>query len=65
MIQVACGFAFSACVSASGELYTFGTGLNGRLGNGSSKDDYIPRKVPRLANVHITQVSAGSVHTCV
>ncbi|CAN0471655.1 unnamed protein product, partial [Discosporangium mesarthrocarpum] len=32
--KVACGFAYTAAVTASGELYTWGAGENGRLGLG-------------------------------
>ena len=65
IVRVACGFAYSACVSADGELYTWGAGENGRLGNGSTEDVYRPKIVPRLSKVYVTGVFAGSVHTCI
>ncbi|KAJ1478845.1 regulator of chromosome condensation 1/beta-lactamase-inhibitor protein II [Baffinella frigidus] len=43
--QVACGDGFSACVTAAGELYTWGQGRDGRLGHGDSSDSIYPRKV--------------------
>ena len=36
--QVACGFAYTAAVSAQGALYTWGAGENGRLGLGDVDD---------------------------
>eukprot|EP00944_MAST-04C_sp_MAST-4C-sp1_P014404 g14404.t1 len=65
IVKIACGFAYSACVSADGELYTWGAGENGRLGNGSTEDVYRPTIVPRLSKAYVTGVFAGSVHTCI
>lgn len=42
--QVACGFAYTAAVTASGELYTWGAGENGRLGLGDVEDRHRPSR---------------------
>lgn len=42
--QVACGFAYTAAVTASGELYTWGAGENGRLGLGDVADRHTPSR---------------------
>lgn len=42
--QVACGFAYTAAVTASGELYTWGAGENGRLGLGDVEDRHTPSR---------------------
>lgn len=44
MLQVACGFAYTAAVTASGELYTWGAGENGRLGLGDLQDRHTPSR---------------------
>ena len=38
VVDVACGGAHSAAITASGELYTWGKGRYGRLGHGDSDD---------------------------
>lgn len=42
--QVACGFAYTAAVTASGELFTWGAGENGRLGLGDVEDRHTPSR---------------------
>ena len=63
--QVACGFAYTAAVTTSGELYTWGAGENGRLGLGDVEDRHVPCHVEALEYTPIKEVFAGSVHTCV
>eukprot|EP00903_Cladosiphon_okamuranus_P005550 g5526.t1 len=63
-VQVACGFAYTAAVTASGELYTWGAGENGRLGLGDVEDRHKPSRVEGLHS-KVKEVYAGSVHSCV
>lgn len=64
VVQVACGFAYSAAVTRNGEVYAWGAGESGRLGLGSTRDCLRPEKVPCLADEHVISAYAGSVHTC-
>lgn len=43
--------AFSAAVSSSGELYTWGRGNYGRLGHGCSEDHNVPTLVADLKGI--------------
>lgn len=43
--HIACGGAHSACITAAGQLYTWGKGRYGRLGHGDSEDQLIPKLV--------------------
>jgi len=43
--DVAAGGAHSACITASGELFTWGKGRYGRLGHGDSEDQLKPKLV--------------------
>lgn len=43
--QIACGGAHSACITSSGQLFTWGKGRYGRLGHGDSEDQLTPRLV--------------------
>lgn len=45
VIDVAAGGAHSACITATGELYTWGKGRYGRLGHGDSEDQLKPKPV--------------------
>lgn len=45
VVDVAAGGAHSACITASGELYTWGKGRYGRLGHGDSEDQPRPKLV--------------------
>lgn len=58
----------TSCAVASGQVYCWGEGSDGQLGNGFSVDSNIPVKVTTapglLENKVVTQVSAGPYHTC-
>ena len=54
MIDISAGGAHSACIMASGELFTWGKGRYGRLGHGDSEDQ--PR--PKLVSVQFCVVTA-------
>lgn len=61
--SVALGTQHSACVTADGELYTWGQGR--RLGheeNGEA-DEPLPRPVQALAGLHVKKVACGEGHT--
>ena len=65
-VQVACGFAYTAAVTAEGALFTWGAGENGRLGLGDVEDRHAPALVGgSLRGQPVQEVYAGSVHTCV
>ena len=45
IMDIAAGGAHSACITATGELYTWGKGRYGRLGHGDSEDLTRPKLV--------------------
>lgn len=57
LIYVSCGPSHFTAVTRSGNLYTWGTGENGRLGLGSLQHARIPTTIPELGNVE--SVSCG------
>ena len=61
--RVACGSAHSTAVSDTGQLYTWGWGVNGQLGHGDDATYTSPTMVKRLETVYISQVSCGLAHT--
>ncbi|XP_063970630.1 E3 ubiquitin-protein ligase HERC2-like [Lytechinus pictus] len=60
VIDIACGGAHSACVTSSGELYTWGKGRYGRLGHGDSEDQLRPKMVDALKGYRVIDVACGS-----
>ncbi|WP_345977555.1 hypothetical protein [Sulfurimonas sp. HSL3-7] len=55
------GKGFSVAMDNNGDVYSFGFGKNGRLGQGGTANSVIPQKINTLAN--IKQVSVGYEHT--
>ena len=55
------GKGFTVAMDNNGDVYSFGFGKNGRLGQGGTANSVIPQKINTLAN--IKQVSVGYEHT--
>uniref|UniRef100_A0A8C9CWF1 E3 ubiquitin-protein ligase HERC2 n=1 Tax=Panthera leo TaxID=9689 RepID=A0A8C9CWF1_PANLE len=60
VVDVAAGGAHSACVTAAGDLYTWGKGRYGRLGHSDSEDQLKPKLVEALQGHHVVDVACGS-----
>uniref|UniRef100_A0A8C9RA53 E3 ubiquitin-protein ligase HERC2 n=1 Tax=Scleropages formosus TaxID=113540 RepID=A0A8C9RA53_SCLFO len=60
VVDIAAGGAHSACITASGELYTWGKGRYGRLGHGDSEDQLKPKLVDALQGHRVIDVACGS-----
>jgi len=52
-----------ACAAADGQLFCWGRGTDGQLGDGADRDSPVPVAVPGLP-APVTLVSAGTVSTC-
>lgn len=50
VIDVVVGSSYSAAITASGELFTWGIGKSGRLGHGDMEDRLIPTKVSNFCS---------------
>lgn len=60
---VSAGLGFGTAVSATGALYTWGIGHNGRLGHGDQEHSLVPRQVLALAGHRVVSVSTGAEHS--
>ncbi|XP_070553640.1 E3 ubiquitin-protein ligase HERC2-like isoform X2 [Ptychodera flava] len=58
--DIAAGGAHSACITCSGDLYTWGKGRYGRLGHGDSEDQPRPKLVEALKDYRVIDVACGS-----
>ncbi|KAF0691227.1 Aste57867_17503 [Aphanomyces stellatus] len=65
IVFVACGPQHAMAISHHGELYTWGSGEDGRLGHGDIRDRHAPRKVMSLLGQQVVQGSCGGAHTAV
>ncbi|KAJ6909665.1 ultraviolet-B receptor UVR8-like isoform X1 [Populus alba x Populus x berolinensis] len=64
---VAAGLWHTVCVSADGDLYTFGGNQFGQLGTGGDQAETLPRllEAPSLENIHAKTISCGARHSTV
>ncbi|XP_033632375.1 E3 ubiquitin-protein ligase HERC2-like [Asterias rubens] len=60
VVNIACGGAHSACMTSSGELFTWGKGRYGRLGHGDSEDQLRPKLLEALKSYRVIDVACGS-----
>ena len=51
-----------AC-TASGEVYSWGCGINGELGHGDLLNRHSPELIEALVTFHVSTVSAGDYHS--
>jgi alpha-tubulin suppressor-like RCC1 family protein len=61
VVEVAAGVAHSIARTATGELFSWGSGEHGRLGHGTSDDESTPTHLICLRNV--TSIAAGGRHS--
>lgn len=60
VINIVCGSTYSGAITASGELYTWGRGNYGRLGQGGSEDQSTPGLVTALKGHKVIDMACGS-----
>jgi len=63
VVHVTSGNEHTAVLTQDGGVFTFGCGLQGQLGQNSTKPDLLPRKVFELMGSVVTQLAAGHSHT--
>ncbi|KAJ5073279.1 claret isoform a [Anaeramoeba ignava] len=61
--QISCGDSHIAVVNQSGEVFCWGNGVHGQLGNGHTKNLSKPLKVTKLKDAKISQVVCGTDFT--
>jgi len=59
-LQVSCGYTYGVALATNGTVWTWGTGPNGELGNGTTGSSYTPVPVAGLSNV--VTISSGWKH---
>lgn len=61
-LQIAVGDAHSCAIASNREVYCWGSGTDGRLGNGTTITSNLPVLVTGMTDA--VQVSAGAAHSC-
>ncbi|KAI3438258.1 hypothetical protein D9Q98_000694 [Chlorella vulgaris] len=61
--RVACGAEHSMCATAEGEVYCWGWGRYGNIGDGESQDRHLPTKAKGLSGIKVAQVACGWRHS--
>ncbi len=65
ILGIAVGSNHACAVSECGDVYAWGEGRNGCLGNGQSDNQDIPDLIPTFTEkIHVESISAGEMHTC-
>ncbi|XP_059218035.1 probable E3 ubiquitin-protein ligase HERC4 isoform X1 [Stomoxys calcitrans] len=59
-----CGFEHALLLTFSGDIYSWGNGLRGQLGNDVSSVEEVPVLVEALAGIEVTHISASGWHSC-
>jgi len=62
MTQVACGFALTTSISRDGKAYSWGAGMNGRLGHGNELSYFVPMKLSALDDHKVTRKSSPTLN---
>lgn len=61
--SVACGDDHSLAVTQRGQLYSWGYGVDGRLGHPEAEGRLLPERVEALSQLRVSTVSAGRWHS--
>jgi len=63
--HICAGTSHSVALLNSGEVYTWGVGMHGRLGHGDNSDQYTPSLIKTLADakIKIKSVATATTHT--
>ncbi|XP_052206496.1 PH, RCC1 and FYVE domains-containing protein 1 isoform X2 [Diospyros lotus] len=61
--EISCGACHVAVLTSRSEVFTWGSGANGRLGHGDTEDRKTPTLVEALKDKHVKSISCGSNYT--
>jgi alpha-tubulin suppressor-like RCC1 family protein len=61
--QVRAGSSFALALTSTGQVYAWGDGQGGELGNGQTNDAFAPVHVAMPAGVKISAISTGCLHS--
>lgn len=62
--KVACGAEHSVCCTSDGDVYAWGWGRYGNIGDGGTEDRHVPTRVEGSDGMKATHVACGWRHSC-
>ncbi|XP_065584431.1 probable E3 ubiquitin-protein ligase HERC4 isoform X2 [Artemia franciscana] len=63
IVYMCCGRDHSVALTKDGGVFTFGAGMYGQLGHGSTVNEFRPRRILELMGSTVTQIAAGRCHS--
>eukprot|EP00455_Lapot_gusevi_P038676 TRINITY_DN4335_c0_g2_i7.p1 TRINITY_DN4335_c0_g2~~TRINITY_DN4335_c0_g2_i7.p1 ORF type:complete len:398 (-),score=58.95 TRINITY_DN4335_c0_g2_i7:40-1233(-) len=63
VLAVGCGSEHTLALTAEGHVYSWGSGLFGRLGHGGDADESTPTRIEALTEHHITSITCGPLNS--
>jgi len=63
VIQVACNAFHTIALTDTSEVYSWGMGAGGRLGNGKERNRFSPLAIAGLRGAYVTQIACGEAHS--
>ena len=63
--DIACGWDHCLALDGEGKVFSWGSGLNGKLGHGSENNCAMPSAIESLSGVRICRIAAGCEHSAV
>lgn len=63
ILKVSCGWDHSIAISAAGQVFTWGSGANGKLGHGDEESCDLPTLVKDMDGKVVVDAKAGCEHT--
>jgi hypothetical protein len=63
ILKVSCGWDHSIAISAAGQVFTWGSGANGKLGHGDEESCDLPTLVKEMDGKVVVDAKAGCEHT--
>ena len=63
VVAVSAGWAHNLAITADGAVWSWGDGLQGKLGHGDQQRQLLPKKIEALAGQRVVALSAGTFHS--
>ena len=63
--DIACGWDHCLALDADGTVFSWGSGLNGKLGHGTESNAALPCAIESLREVKVSYIAAGCEHSAV
>lgn len=63
VVQISAGSTHSACITSKGEVFVWGNGIYGQIGNSMKEHSLVPCKIDAFRGDMVKQIACGANHT--